>query len=497
MHLRFSLLGLVRAWAGGREIDLGPPLQRALLAVLLFQLNRPVSNEHVVRALWGNAAPRSAYGAVRTYIYRLRRKMTEVVDSQHFALHSHCGGYLLTADGATIDTEVFQHRLASARQAKEQGDLGRSIAQFRAALALWQGVPIAGMDTAFFNTERERLERLRGAAVEELTTAEIRIGDHASALTTVQEALASQPLRERLWELLMEALFGLGRRADALAAYQDARRVLQAELGLEPSTRLRELHCRILTPEPAGYEPAVEPIIPLATTAALDILTPTADGFVGRTTELSELISRVVGSPQPVLVGLTGAPRVGKSALAIRAAHFLQPHFPDGHFFARPDGHDGEPRPDGVLVRFLRQCDVPLAQIPCTLPELTALWRATVNGKRVVVILDDVQEASWVLPLLPNSAGSAVLITCRQPLTGLPALHTITLGGLSLPDALQLLGSSIGPNRLHEDVEAAARLVAACGYQPHLVRAAARRLLEVPSRSMTDVERELAAHAKL
>lgn len=490
--LKFSLLGPVRAWSGDAEIDLGSPQQRALLAVLLLRLDEPVTSEEAVRALWGEAPPPSANGTVRTYVYRLRRKMTEIVGPHRFALHSRYGGYLLTVDGATIDTHAFQQRLADARQARTVGDLDRAIERFSAALTLWRGVPFAGLDAAYFNTERDRLEQLHAAAIEELTTVEIVAGNHASAVATLRTALAAQPLQENLWELLLQALSGLGRRADALAAYQDAREVLQTELGLEPSPRLRELHRRILKSVPVELGTMAEH----TDAGTIDpphgqtLLSP--DGFVGRRAELSEIASRMLDARQPALIGLTGEPDVGKTALAVHAAHVLRPHFPDGQFYAGLVRSDGTPvAPEKVLVDFLRRCDIPLGRIPCTLPELTSLWRSTVDGKRILIVLDDVLDGMQVLPLLPASTSPAVLVVSRGEVTGLPALRTIPVGGLTRADALQLLGSIIGHHSLYQDVDAAARLVAACRYHPQTVRTAAMRFLSNPQLTLEDVERKL------
>jgi DNA-binding SARP family transcriptional activator len=485
-ELRFSLLGPVRAWSGDHEIALGSPQQRALLAVLLLRVGEPVTNEDAVRALWGDTAPRSADGTVRTYVYRLRRKITEVVGVHRLALRSHSGGYLLATNGATIDTDVFERTLDDAHAAREDGDLDRAVRTFRAALALWRGAPFAGADTTYFNTERERLEGLRTAAVEELAEAEIAAGDHGSAVTTVKTALVGQPLQEKLWELLLRALSGLGRRADALAAYQDARRVLRAELGLEPGPRLQELHRDLLaaTQVRPGADEASSPVP--------DQLSDVAAGFVGRTAELAELTTWLRDPARPALVGLHGAARLGKTALAVRAALALRPHFPDGQLYTELTGPDGMPvAPEAVLVGLLRGLGLSPARLPRTLPELTSLWQLTVDRRRVLVVLDNVQDTRQILPVLPNSPVPAVLLTSRHQLADVPDLHSLTLGGLTLADSLQLLGSLVGHGRLHQDVEAAARLVAACAYRPAAVRAAAARLLNHPHRTLREVEREL------
>lgn len=491
-HLRFSLLGPVRAWSGDHEIALGSPQQRTLLAVLLLRIGEPVTNEDAVRALWGDTVPRSADGTVRTYVYRLRRKITEVVGAHRLALRSHSGGYLLTANGATIDTDLFERTLDDARRAREDGDRDRAVRTFRTALALWRGAPFAGTDTTYFNTERERLEQLRTAAVEELAETEIDVGEHGSAVMTVKTALAGQPLQEKLWELLLRALSGSGRRADALAAYQDARRVLRAELGLEPGTRLQELHRDLLAAAQVRPAPGAHADTTRASSPVPAQMSVAADGFVGRTAELAELTTWLRDPGRAALVCLHGGARLGKTALAVSAALALRPHFPDGQLYTELAGQDGIPvAPEAVLANLLRDLGMPPASLPRTLPELTSLWQLAVDRKRVLVVLDDVRDSGQILPVLPNSPVPSVLLTSRHQLADVPDLHSMSLGRLTLADALQLLGSLVGHGRLHQDAEAAARLVAACAYRPEAVRAAAVRLLNHPHRTLRDVERDL------
>ena len=349
-QLIFSLLGPIRAWFGDREIALGPPQQRALLALLLLRAGEPVSKEEAVRALWGDAAPKFAEGTVRTYVYQLRRKVTEVGALQRVTLQSQSGGYyLLTANGAALDTDRLKQGIDGSRSARRAGDLRGTVRLLRESLTLWHGTPFAGIDTSFFNIERERLEQIRATAVEDLAEAEIAVGLQTDAVVTLRMALAEHPLRENLWVLLLRALSDVGRRAEALAAYQEARRVLRAELGLDPGSRLQELHRAIITEAPV---PPVT-VLPDARDARvpMPMCLPTArDGFAGRATVLSEL---------------------------------------------------------------------------------------------------------------------------------------------TLADALQLLGSIVGHERLHQDIEASARLVAACSYQPDAVCAVAERLLAAPYRTLREVEREV------
>lgn len=489
--LRFSLLGPVRAWAGDREIDLGSPQQRALLGVLLLRRDEPVSCERAVRALWGETAPRRAGGTVRTYISRLRRVLGGAAGPGAPEIRSCGGGYLLTADGAAVDTDLFRERVALARRARERGDLDAALVHFQDGLALWRGTPFAEAHTAHFLTEREQWLRSRSVAIEEMTAVQVLLGHHAEALAALDPALAAEPLCERLWELRIQALAGLGRRADALAAYQEVRRLLCAELGLEPGPGLRELHRGLLTREPEPVAPAGRPSWP-----APAELPDAPDGFVGRTAELADIAAALTDGRSPAVLALTGPPGAGKTALAVQAAHTLASSFPDGRLYAALSGPDGAPvAPRTVLAELLRAVGVPAARLPGSLPELTGLWRTVTDGKRLLLVLDDVADGAGILPLLPRTPGPAVLVTGRRPPAGVPGLNTVALDGLTLPDALHLLGAAVGHERLRREAVAAARLADACAYLPSALRGAAARLLAAPRPVVDEAEWWLRAAA--
>ncbi|MBC2874291.1 MULTISPECIES: AfsR/SARP family transcriptional regulator [Streptomyces] len=485
---RFSLLGPVRAWSGTAEIDLGSPQQRALLAILLLRRDQPVPCEHAVRALWGDTAPRSADTTVRTYVYRLRRLLGDLAGDAP-EIRKQGGGYLLTAGGATLDTELFRDLLARGREARDRTDPGTALGHLRDALALWRGTPFGEADTPYFAAERERWEQLRSAATEELAAVQIGLGRYAEAVAMLETALAGRPLWEKLWELRVRALAGLGRRADALAAYRDARRLLHTELGLEPGPALRELHRGILALEPTAPE-----IRPAVRSEELPRLP--AD-FVGRAAELTALTERLTApgdaSGAPVVMSLTGPAGIGKTALALRAAHGLRSHFPDGRLYARLGAPDGTPRPpEDVLGELLTGLGVPAAAVPGPASERAALWRRMTDGRRLLLVLDDAVAGARPDPLLPVSPGSAALLVGRRPPGELqPPGQGFALDGLTLADALQLLGAVVGHERLRQEAEPSARLVSTCAYRPAALRAAAARLLADPRRSVRDVEREL------
>lgn len=225
--MRFEVLGPVRAWRGDAEIELGPPQQRAALAVLLLQAGTPLSPSQLVSALWSGAEPRAAVGMVRSYVSRLRQAGVPI--------ESTGGGY--TIRPATLDVTEFQRLLSS-------GDL-------RAALRLWHGTPLAGVNGDYAEAARVRLAQLRFTAREDLAAADIAAGRHAEAAAALTDLIAEQPLRERPRELQMLALYRSGRQAEALDVYARTQRLLESELGLDPGPELQEMQRRILAADPS------------------------------------------------------------------------------------------------------------------------------------------------------------------------------------------------------------------------------------------------------
>jgi DNA-binding SARP family transcriptional activator len=255
--LRFSVLGPLRAWRDGAELSLGPPQQRAVLAMLLLRLGRPVTVEEIVDGVWDKRPPRSSVAVVRTYVARLRRSLEprrapRVVSR---LLESVADGYALHVPADAVDLPVVERLVERARGLRGGGEpepAGDLLAQ---ALSGWAGEPLAGVPGPFAERQRTRLNELRLAATEARLDVDIERGRHASVIGELYELTAAHPLRERPRELLMIALYQAGRQADALAVFADARRVLDDELGIDPGPGLREVHQRILRADPALAAP--------------------------------------------------------------------------------------------------------------------------------------------------------------------------------------------------------------------------------------------------
>jgi LuxR family transcriptional regulator, maltose regulon positive regulatory protein len=320
--LWFALLGPVRGWLDGAELELGSPDQRAVLAFLLLREGRPATAGEIIDAVWGEDAPRSVQGVLRTYVYRLRRLFSGMPGGDPL-IESVGGGYVLPVAGESVDARVFQQRVAEGRRARQEGDPARAAVLLGEGLSLWQGTPLSGMRGLYADRQRQRLEQLHDGAREERFAADVERGAHREVIPALTQAVADSPLRERLRELLMLALYRAGRQAEALDVYNDAYRVLDEELGIAPGAALRELHGAILRADPGldlpmGQDGPGLPAapVPVPVPAQLPPATPTgldADPGAGGVVIRPGLFQRLGGSARVSVV--SAPPGSGKTVL--------------------------------------------------------------------------------------------------------------------------------------------------------------------------------------
>ncbi|BEL05830.1 hypothetical protein Q0Z83_040210 [Actinoplanes sichuanensis] len=239
--LRFSVLGPVRAWRGTAEVALGSPQQRSTLAILLLHEGTTVTIEQLTTALWGAEKPPAAVATVRTYVSRLRRLL-----GSGARIRSTAGGYALSVPQSALDLTQLRHHLALAAASTRAQDPSAVAEHLEAALALHHGMPLAGAGGPYVENQRIRLEQMLCTVALDLMSVEVSRGRHREVLPDLTAMVKEHPLRDRVHELYMTALQHSGRQADALAHYQQTRRRMVDELGVEPGARLRELHRRIL-----------------------------------------------------------------------------------------------------------------------------------------------------------------------------------------------------------------------------------------------------------
>ncbi len=258
--LRFEILGRPAAWRDGRELDLGPGKQRAVLAVLLLSPNRPVPTSSIVEAVWGDEPPDNGANVVQKYVAGLRRVLEPERSprSPGRLLTLTGAGYALRVPPEGLDAEIFQDRVKEALAVRAAGDPARAESLLRDALSGWRGTALAGLNGSFFAAARDRLDEERAAALEACAEIGLELGEHARLVPELIRLVAEYPLREGFRYLLMLALYRCGRQAEALAAYRDARDYFADEFGVEPGERLQSLHVGILRADPALAPPPAQ-----------------------------------------------------------------------------------------------------------------------------------------------------------------------------------------------------------------------------------------------
>ncbi|MFE6056894.1 BTAD domain-containing putative transcriptional regulator [Kitasatospora sp. NPDC056446] len=482
--LRFGLLGPLRAWYGEQELELGRPQQRAVLAVLLEAAGRAVAVPVLVEGVWGGAEPADPRKAVQLAVSRLRTAFRPYAgdDPERMPLVRIGDGYALKAHRAEVDTADWEALLAETGRLREQQAPPRDVREvLHRAQRLWVGEPLAGLPGPHAEAVRARLTEQRIQAKETQLELDADLGDRTD-LTAEAAALALEHLgRPRLTAVLMRALYQAGRKAEALAVYEDARATLPRDADGPAAVQLRILR------EDASLLPATAPATPAEPAAdtwqAPDQLPSDLPDFTGRAEEVEALGDRLsdAGGRAVVVSALDGMGGVGKTTLAVHVARMVRDHFPDGQLFADLRGADHTPPDPGtVLAGFLRALGVAPAEIPPDTGERSALYRSALAGRRVLVVLDNAATPGHVEPLLPGSGGCAVLITSRHRLAGLAGAHQLRLDTLPPDQALELLTRIVGAERVAAEPEAAEEIVLACGLLPLAVRIVASRLAADP-----------------
>src|SRR6266487_1565152 len=495
--MRFRLLGPVEVRAGEDWRGIGAPKWRSVLAALLICPGQIVSVETLIGELWRDEPPARAANLVSIYVLRLRRLMD---DPDGHLLVTRAPGYLLRVAGDDTDALAFEAMVRDGRRAFAAGDPEGAARRLTEALGLWYGRPLADVPpTPLVEAEAERLSELRLGADELRITAELSLGGHDQAVAELRRLLVDHPLREGLWLLLMRALDGAGRHAEALEAYGQARDAISGQLGVDPGAELRQLHADLLAKDtaPAGVitasvlsppaEPAPEPRQAReGRRAALRPAQLPADiaDFTGRDEQvkrLSDLLSGTGASGDPGAVRIAvvaGAGGLGKTSLAVHAAHRVRRRFPDGQLYVDLLGATAAPLlPADVLARFLRDLGVDGRDIPVDEDERAARYRTTLARRRMLVVLDNARDAAQVRPLLPGTASSAVLVTTRNRMPDLASTKLVDLHVLDDDEALKLFVKVVGEERAAAEPEATAELLDACAGLPLAIRICAARLV--------------------
>ncbi|MCX4528228.1 MULTISPECIES: BTAD domain-containing putative transcriptional regulator [unclassified Streptomyces] len=520
MTLVFSLLGPLQVSLDERPLTIAGPRSRRVLATLLLEAGRVVPVAGLTEAVWDDP-PATAREQLQNVAAALRRAGMPVARTD-------AGFVLEPGPGTLIDVREFARLRSAAEASDDPGGARQLLGQ---ALELWRGpVALAGLEGRILTSASARLEQDRLDCVERALAADLQLGRHARACAELAGLVARYPLRERLVELHMLALYRSGRRGEALAAFTLARRRLAAEAGLDPGPALRALHAALLSDtdpggpaggSPAGGSPAdlagpgctarrggpqgrggtAEPggggrdtpatgLTGTAPAAPAQLPAPVAE-LVGRDDEVAALRRGLREGGGAVCV-VTGTAGIGKTALALTVGRALREDFPDGQLYVDLRGADptAGADPAEVLAGFLRGLGVDGPAVPAEPGERGALYRSLLAGRRVLVVLDNAASEAQVRPLLPGSGPA--LVTSRHRLAALDRRTALTLPLLDEPAALGLLARVAGAGRIAAEADSARELVRLCGGLPLALRIVGAELATLPHRELARLAARLA-----
>ena len=515
--MRFRLLGPVGVQVDGNWSSISAPKWRTVLAVLLLRSGEVVSTEQLIGEVWPGRPPAKSVNLISGYVHKLRKV---IGDPRGQVLTTHSPGYQMLVPADDVDAHRFNHLAAEGRQALFTGDSPRAAGLLAEALGLWSGsraLPDVPPST-LVSAESSRLEEARIEALELRITADLGCGREAQVVAEVRRLLADHPLREGLWALLIRALYGSGRQAEALEAFAQARDVIADELGVDPSAELRQLHQQLLqadagsgSPSATKTAPADSPFadlalarttppagapgpagrVTLARTPAADAvaalgvaLPPVAQlpadiaDFTGRAGQVASLCDLLTtphrpDSPGAVVLAAVIAPAAW--------ARLRSPSTPPTSSVRHSRTGSSTPTWSGrVTSRSLPRRSWPgssatWAPIPPASrsrrrsgrPSTEAGW-----GRRVLIVLDDARDAAQVRPLLPGSASCAVLVTSRSRMPELAGSRFVDLDVLELSEARALFTAIVGDERAVAEPAATDGVLAACAGLPLAIRIA-------------------------
>lgn len=477
-HLRegvveFRLLGPVEAIIDDKSVTIAGPRQEIVLALLLLEHDHVVSVQRLIDALWGDDPPRTAKSQVQITISSLR----QLLSADIIVTRSH--GYLISIQPDALDLARYEALTGSAsRAAAEQRPID-AVNDLRAALDLWRGPALYGLGGEVMRAAAAKLDESRISALQDCLDIELQLGRHQEIIAELTELVAENPLNEYFRGQLMLALYRAGRQADALEVFRAGREILRGELGLDPAADLCRLEQAILTRDaeldaPVSWHPAAATVLPRQ-------LPRTIADFSGREEILAEISQIVTGegtgdaAPDvPVLV-LSGRGGVGKTALAVRAAHLVSSHFPDGQLYLQLR-QDMRQTSASLLKQVLRSIGVHPDAIPYDLEGRACMYRSLLAGRRVLIVIDGAFGTEHIVPLLPGARGCAAIVTSVQHITGLEGVHQIHVGSLDDASALQLLETLVGASRVNAEPEAIRELIHRCEGIPLALRIVAAKL---------------------
>lgn len=488
------LLGPVEITGPDGPAALSGSRQRALASALAMNAGLFVTSSRLVDALWGTEPPRTAMKTLHGHVARLRRVLQRCGLGE--VLVTSGPGYAFAVSRSDVDGLYFEDLTVAARAESGRDNLAFAVRRWREALALWRGDPV--QDSELFGwgaAEATRLRELWLTAVEDMCDALLRLGDHGKVVAELERALVYHPTRERLVELLMLGLYQSGRSSDALDAYQRTRERLAEELGADPAPALQRLHTSILRQDPGLV--LADPALPRPAQ-----LPPRVGHFTGRYEQLRELDRALDRTVDTRVVVVSGAGGMGKTAMVVQWAHGVKDRFPDGQIFLDLRGHDDQitMTATAALVHVLRALGVSDDRLPGQQPEQVDLLRSLLEGRRVLLVLDNAATADQIRPLVPPSPMCMLVVTSRRPMAALATyhpVHSLFLDAMTPVEALALLRDVVGGKRIDSEPAEAARVVASCAGLPLAVRIAAAKLAHGRDQTVGGLAAELSSVDRL
>lgn len=489
-----QVFGGLRLWRGGIASAAGSPQQQLLLAGLLAAGGHAVSTQDLVALLWEGDSPDSAVNQIHRLIGRLRRDLQPELAPRETGgwVHAAGAGYRLTVPLDCSDLGQFRALVLGARQSAEPDGLRNWIQ----ALQLAEGAAFAGLPPRVLERpEIVAMQEERRSAAAEAAEAALRLGRAADLLDPVRVLAGEAPLDERLQAHTIRLLAAAGRRAEALARYDDLRRRLRDELGIDPGPELRAAQRDVLATD---GPPAAGP----ASAAAVNQLPAPIPAFTDRDGGLAALDEQLAADPSGTVVvtAVAGMAGVGKTALAVQWAHTVADRFPDGQLFLNLRGFDPAGRtvtPSEALSTLCSVFEVSLADLPeDAVDARAARFRGALAGRRVLLLLDNARDSAHVRPLLPGAPGCLAVVTSRNRMSSLvvrEGARILPLGRLTAAEGARLLTGRLGARRVGAEPAAVDAIVAACAGLPLALAIAAAQAATNPTLSLADVAAGLAA----
>lgn len=503
----FGMLGPLLVRQHDREITVAAARQRVLLAALLIQSGRVVSAERLADDVWDGDPPGAAHATLQTYVMRLRQVLGHEAGSR---LITRPPGYAIEACDDELDMSQFRALCAGGAAAVRAEAWEQACKRLDEALRLWRGPPLADIPSQRLSDAAvPQLRELWLQATELRIDAKLHLGRHTEVIAELQTLTVSHLLRERFYHQLMLALYRAARQADALMVYQQVRRTLVEEIGVEPGPELQELRQRILAADPELAGPAGSPPVRVST-APVDAvprqLPSSSPHFVGRAAELAALTRlSTLAAADPNAAAITavcGRAGVGKTALVLHWSHQVAGCFPDGQLYVNLGGFGpGDPPMSSgqALSGFLRALEMRPERIPPDVASQAALFRSILAKKRLLVILDNARDADQVRPLLPGAGGCLTITTSRDQMVGLVAFngaHLLVPGLLTRDEARSLLASCLGQHRIANEPGAADSIVELCGRLPLALSLISARAVACPFLGLATLVSQLHSAAR-